>query len=307
MKRNSQKRRVGIWSGASPAKKSEIRSGLKKLAEMGIEFTANASNLKAASRSWSKERPFLAGPDEQKVSALLKLLIDPNFQDILCVRGGYGSVRLIKALDAVEIPANSKRIWGFSDMTSLQNYLYFRAKMPWVHSPMLTSNAFFKASGLEKTQWTLGNKNHFVVKLLSKKIPAKLPAKALILGGNLTCLASLAATSTQFFPKEDFVLFLEDVSEKAYRLDRMLTLLSHVDFFKNCKALFLGYFTDCPKWKGVFQAWSEEHQIPVYAGLPAGHDRPNLALPLGVKIDIKKQGKNFGSAELHFPKILIGC
>lgn len=303
-------RKIGLWSGASPSNKKDVRAGLKKLRSLSIETVQVASNIKQATIAESRHRKYLAGGDEQKVSALLKLLRNPQIHEILCVRGGYGTLRLLELLEKQKLSKSDKRIWGFSDQTSLQNYLYLRLGMSWVHSPMLTSNAFIHGNAKELAPWQESLKNQKPLEFTLKRLPdsyskGTLPAAAPLIGGNLTCLATILAMRPSRTPVKPFFLFLEDLSERAYRLDRMMVIMKHSGFFKHCRGIFLGYFTECPNWSGVFVKFSQETKIPVYVGLPAGHSRPNIALPMGVNIGVKPANKNFGAIKVLFPKLEI--
>jgi muramoyltetrapeptide carboxypeptidase len=239
-KKKSSSRKIGLWSGASPATKAELQKGLKKLQDLGISPLFDKENLRFAAKPESNSRPYLAGADAQKVRALGKLLTNTKVEDILCVRGGYGTLRLLELLEKIKIPKTPKRLWGFSDQTSLQNYLYLRAAYPWVHSPMLTSNAFSEGNTQEIAPWldTKSSKQKalkFRLRTLKKSfVPKVLPPRAVILGGNLTCLASIMTHKPQRLPKKKFYLFLEDIAEKNYRLDRVLTMLKQSGFLENC-------------------------------------------------------------------------
>jgi len=310
-KKKSSIRKIGIWSGASPATISELKKGFKRLNELGFDPIFDKQNLSFAAKADSKSRPYLAGSDSQKVRALLKLLASPSIEDILCVRGGYGTLRLLELLEKSKIPKKAKRLWGFSDQTSLQNYLYLRAAYPWVHSPMLTSSAFSEGNAQEIAPWVeenIANQEPLKFRLRTLKnsfVPKSLPSNALILGGNLTCLASIMTHKPQRLPKKKFYLFLEDIAEKNYRLDRVLTMLKQSGFLKNCSAILLGYFTDCPNWSGVFEKFSQENQVPVFYGVPSGHERPNVPIPMGIQVHLQKISKNFGTVEVVFPKLKI--
>jgi muramoyltetrapeptide carboxypeptidase len=200
-------------------------------------------------------------------------------------------------------------------MTSLQNYLFLTKGYSFVHSPMLTSNAFLKPEKGELEAFLptaqsrrINGKDassahlSFKLKLFSSKPVQKLPVHAPIIGGNLTCLAAILPVLNRKYPRSPFYLFLEEVSEKAYRVDRMLTLLQQSGFLKHCRGIFLGYFTDCPDWQGCLRSFSNDSKIPLWQGIPSGHDRPNISIPLGVKIEVRKSSKNFGTITAVFPK-----
>lgn len=279
-------KKVGIWIGSSPAPKEDLKKGLAHLRALGFEPIFPRLSQKWATRPESKSRPFIAGPDSAKILAFRELWERNDIDSIFCVRGGYGTLRLLRGLDSIPLKArNFKKVWGFSDLTTLQHYLFHRFGGAWVHSPMLTSRSFFEAkSALEKAAWPQNNEGtelRLKVSVLSPAKAAALPSRAKLLGGNLACFITLMGTPWEPKPQQNFFLFLEDIGEKPYRLDRCLAQLGNAAFMKKCRAVFLGHFTDCGNAHAVIKLWAAEQNLPVYAGLPAGHDRPNVPITMG--------------------------
>jgi muramoyltetrapeptide carboxypeptidase len=305
------KKRLGIWAGSSPSTRALYKSGLKHLKKLGIETVIPAGTERFACRAESRERPFIAGPDAVKVKAFLELWGNPEVSDILGVRGGYGTLRLLKALDGFDLRRLGKKmLWGFSDFTVLQNYLYERTGSPWVHSPFLTSHSFFAGRPVELKAWQKlrtpsAELAHFTLRTVVSPPRIHGGLHAPIIGGNLSCFVSLLGTPWEPRRTKKFFLFLEDVNEPAYRLDRLLQQLSGSTLFKGCQGVLLGQFTKCPKAAKVLHLWALENQIPLFSGLPAGHGRPNLPILMGVDAILTLKNRHTAELALPFPK--LGC
>ena len=249
-------------------------------------------------RPESKARPFLAGPDQDKVHAFEGVWNDAHARDNLCVRGGYGNLRLLPLLDQVKLKTQKdKKLWGFSDTTILQHYLFTRLGAAWVHSPMLTSPSFWSPGAKEKPYWKALLAGKAVpeslcthkLKILHGKWRAKSSPR--LLGGNLVSLVSMIGTPWEPVSREPFVLFIEEIDEVGRRLDRALQTLVHSSFFETCAGVVLGHLTNCENGQKIVEAWAQEYDIPLAAGLRAGHDRPNLPILMGTKVKLSAKGQ----------------
>jgi muramoyltetrapeptide carboxypeptidase len=306
------KKLVGVWSGSSPAQWKPLNKGLGwlKNEEYAIQFPAQSQ--KWACKAESKQRPYLAGSDLMKAKAFMELWNSKVISHIIGTRGGYGALRLLKHLDKKKLSSNKKKIfWGYSDYTVLQNFLYLKCKSPWVHAPHVNSDSLHSKNSVEAAAWAhYENSSHskHILKVLPNTFRsnhATKSSKALLVGGNLTSYVSLLGTPWEPQIKTPFYLFLEDLNEAPYRIDRMLTQLSYSKHFSHCKAVILGHFTNCKGWQGVFEKWSQEVKVPVFYGLKAGHERPNIPLVLGVTATLVK--KNTQLIELALPNLKLGC
>lgn len=298
---------LDIWIGSSPSTKDEIKKGLARLKSAKVPTRLSKDLIKHSCKSESKELSFIAGSDAYKFSTLKNLLNNSSTRNIMAVRGGYGGIRLLPLLDSWK-PKNlkalkQKKIWGFSDQTTLQNYLYFRFGMSWVHSPMITSNSFHDPQGLEADFWEellpfLSQKKESLIRydvFCDLNFPEFLPKKTLelpMIGGNLACFnVLLSHPSIQTFLKKSpqnqkFAFFAEDVNEPAYKVDRLLQQLSQHPIFEHIGPICLGHFTDFKSVLPVIQRFAKDHKRPLLHGIPAGHDRPNLPIPMGRKVRI---------------------
>lgn len=231
---------------------------------------------------------YLAGSDARREQELLEAIRDPRIDAIVCARGGFGATRLLDHLDVATVRRANKLLVGFSDITAL-HALWTRARIRSIHGSMV--------SGLARTQAHLVSRWFDVVEGEPPKPSQGLTCLApglgrgLLVGGNLSVLCALLGTP--YAPEvEGRVLFLEDVGEQPYRVDRMLTTLSQAGFFRRVSAVVLGTFTESrPGRDGVTvtDVLRERFAMigkPVLMGLPAGHVDDNLELPFGAEVEV---------------------
>ena len=295
--------KFSIWSGSHIIKRADLVSGLRSLKKLGFEYDISRTVESYAIRNKQPLLPFLAGSDQIKIEELLKIINNPNTRWILASRGGYGCLRLLKELDKISIHRNEAlHVWGYSDLTVLQLYLWQRKGWSYVQGPLLGSETFIKPS--PKEEKILKSISHFGVfpsnfplKVIDKKFNLP-PETFLFLGGNLASIVSMLGTPWEPRPTSDFLLFLEDIDEAGYKCDRLLTQLSNSRFFDRCRGLVLGHFTNSSGNQGVFKSFSKTRQIPVYTGMPMGHDKPRIPLILGSMIHIDKNRLVFDSQNL---------
>ncbi len=227
---------------------------------------------------------YLAGDDARRAGELSAAMTDPSVEAIVCARGGYGAMRILDALPWDAFVARPKWIAGFSDVTALHVAAGARG-VATVHAPNVT--------GLGRSI-TPAERDAFIAALESGArrtwrglVPIRPgSARGPIAGGNLALVAAMAAGSRLVVP-EGAILVLEDVTERPYRIDRMLTSLLLGGHLARAGAIVFGGFTQCdPGPDGV----TVEHvlrdrtaslRIPVVMGAPFGHGAPNHAFVLG--------------------------
>ncbi|MDF1658433.1 MAG: LD-carboxypeptidase [Verrucomicrobiales bacterium] len=235
---------------------------------------------------------YLAGSDEHRLRDLNNAINDPTIDAILCARGGYGATRLIPQLDLTTIREANKMIVGFSDITALHS-LWASAGIRSIHAPMVA--ALGRASEAIRDQW--------ISTLESPQLPLEWSLSAFncaastsvggpLIGGNLAVLGALNGTPYAP-PLDDAILFIEDVGERPYRVDRMLTTLSQSGWFDRIAGLVIGAFTegdpgaDGVSIDDVFRRHFEGAKFPVLHGFPAGHIDENIPLPFGSQARIE--------------------
>ncbi len=245
---------------------------------------------------------YLAGTDRDRASDLMAMFGDPDVAAIVCVRGGYGTPRLLSLLDYERIKENPKILVGYSDITALHCALLRKAALISFHGPMLNSELIkancpsFTVQGLLRTLMVAsppGSIAQGLPKSSARVLHAGV-AEGRLVGGNLTLLCSLLGTPFQ--PQlKNRVVFFEDVDEKPYQFDRMLTQLLHAGVLQGAAGVAIGSNERCvdPKAKkcreyrqsleDVFVDRLGALKIPLVMGLPFGHRKQNATLPVGVK------------------------
>ncbi|MDR0842400.1 MAG: LD-carboxypeptidase [Acidobacteriota bacterium] len=234
---------------------------------------------------------YLAGCDADRAEELTRAVQDPSVQAIMALRGGYGSARLIPLLDERRLRPHPKIFMGFSDLMTL--HLLFN-KWGWItfHGPMAANTAF--------AEMTEDQTRHLVslwtdldyrptLRFAETKPWASGAAEGVLTGGCLSLVAASLGTAYEI-ETEGRILFLEDVGEPPYRIDRMITHLRLAGKLDAAAGILLGQFRACEPSQGgyaiadVLQDVLSGLAVPILADFPAGHGRDNWALPLGVRV-----------------------
>lgn len=263
--------------------------------ELGLSWLRERYDVRFGEGIYSREG-YLAGTDERRLEELTNALCDPDVKAILCARGGYGATRLLPHLDPRLVAAARKPVIGFSDVTALHS-LWARAGVRSLHASMVAGLG--RADECCRFQWLSA-----VEQTNSGEWPAEWRlcpvvegvARGVLRGGNLAVLVALVGTPYAP-PVDGAILFLEDVGERPYRVDRMLTTLHQAGWFERCAGVVLGSFTEAePGPDGVtLQQVLEERlgglAVPVLTGFPAGHDKVNVPLWFGAQAEITDEGR----------------
>jgi len=281
---------VGI---VSPAGK--IASSSLKLASHYLEDTGFRCLLgKHAAGQWHQ----MAGTDQQRADDFNAMLRNPEVKAIWCSRGGYGAIRLVDMIDFSLLEKQPKWIIGFSDITVLHSVLATKLKMKSVHGPMPKNldTGNYDSSGVD-TLWQMLQGDEVAYQLQPHPLNVIGEGRGKLTGGNLTLLNSLVGTPYDFEP-EGKILFIEEVGEYLYHIDRMLRGLKLAGKLRGLAGLVVGQMTDIQDNKTPFGASSyeiisqvvESYDFPVIFNFPAGHSVPNQPLMLGatVHLSVKK-------------------
>ncbi|HWX20898.1 MAG TPA: LD-carboxypeptidase [Candidatus Binatia bacterium] len=289
---------LGIIAPASaPPDPKNIDRSVAVLQALGFK-TKLAPNVR---KRWG----FLAGTDRDRAADLMKMFTDRKVNAILCVRGGYGTARLLPLLDYQIIRAHPKIFVGYSDITSLHCAFLARANLVSFHGPMLNSD-FVKP---DLPDFTLTS---FLRTLIAPVPPGSIcqgykkktiailrrgAASGPLLGGNISILC--ATLGTPYQPSfKGTILFFEDLDEVPYRFDRMLTQLLNAGLLQQVAGIAIGINKNCidPKAKkakeyrqtleDVFEERLLPLKIPIVCGLPFGHIPYNATLPIGVRVTL---------------------
>lgn len=234
-----------------------------------------------------------SGRDDQRAVDLQHAINDPGVKAIFCVRGGYGTTRMIDSIDFNPLRKSPKWIVGFSDITAMLSHLHnfgmesVHAIMPALFSREGTDGAI---ESLRKILFGEGDA-YFVNPHPLNKHGA---AKGLLMGGNLSILCHAIGTESDLVT-DDAILFIEDVDEYLYRLDRMMVQMKRSGKLENLAGLIVGHFTDIKDEDVAFgknayeiiQDHVSEYRYPVCYGFPTGHHVNNLALPISRQCTLK--------------------
>ena len=291
---------IGLLAPSSPAHEDEqIHMALEMLESLGFRVKTGAHLY--------RRYGYLAGNDTERAADLNDLFADDHVDAIMAFRGGYGASRLLPALDYAMIRRNPKILLGYSDITALLNGIYTQTGLVTFHGPIADGNftdytlAEFKKVLMHSTaplsigapppveprEGRVDRKNRLV-----RIAPGKV--RGPLIGGNLTLMAHL--TGTPYAP--DFtgkILFLEDVNEAIYALDRYLTQLWLAGSLQKVAGIVLGKFTDCKPTYSSGSSLSLEQAladrclplgIPVLRGLMIGHIDEQTIVPVGCEAEL---------------------
>jgi muramoyltetrapeptide carboxypeptidase len=246
-----------------------------------------------------------AGDDNLRAADLQTFLDDKDIKAIICARGGYGTIRIMDKLDFTALKKHPKWICGYSDVTVLHNYINNELKLPSLHSTMPVNFSTNSVETLTTLKAALFGEN-FSIETGNHRLNRQGIAKGEIIGGNLSLLYSLAAAK-QIFSTDGKILFIEDVEEYLYHIDRMMISLKLAGMFTKLKGLIVGKLENM-KDKIVAYGKSAEEiiiehipaNIPVCFDFPAGHTADNRTLILGsrtrLEVDEKTATLTFSNA-----------
>jgi len=247
----------------------------------------------------SDSENYFSGTDKERLTDFQKMLDDDEIKAIYCARGGYGVGRIIEQIDFKKFKDNPKWIIGFSDITILHAHIYSNYKIASLHAPMASAfnNNEFENKYVASLKNALGG-NKIKYQCKPNEFNKKGEAVAELVGGNLSLLAHITGTSSDIKTKGK-ILFLEDVGEYLYNIDRMLYQLKRSGKLHKLAGLIIGGFTELkdterPFGKTVYEIIHDivkEYNYPVSFGFPVSHSKENYALKIGVGYKLKV-GKN---------------
>lgn len=284
---------VGIVAPASRFPYEELQAGLKLLRDVWQLTVVEGESVQAV------DGPF-AGSDDLRRADLQRMLDDPAIRAVFAARGGYGCYRIVDTLDLTRFRQHPKWLVGFSDVTVLHSWLT-KQGYPSLHGimPKQFGNEGVAEALSTLHQWLFG---HLPISYDVPAHPLNRPGQVSgqLIGGNLTMLINSIGTPTDL-DYSGKILFIEDIDETLFSLDRMMTQLKRAGRLSNLAGLVVGQFTDMqlslnlPFGKDANQIIAEavaEYSYPVCYDFPAGHVARNLALPLGrtVRLEVEEIG-----------------
>lgn len=277
--------RVAIVAPASPFDRQEFEDGIQEIRRLGFDPVFDQ-------RVFARQG-YVAGPPAVRAAALRAAWTDPSIAGLLCVRGGYGSAQILPLLDSAETRQARKVFVGYSDITALLTYHTIGCGVVAFHGPMLAQRLGRGAVGYDDDTFLRAVCRAVPLgELMPTGLETLRPgeARGLLLGGTLTQLVASLGTPSAFAPDVDYVLFFEDVGERPYRLDRMLTQMRQAGLFTRARGVVIGEMRQCDEPSGDCTARSVLADLladfpgPVIMGFPSGHTAgPVHTIPLGVR------------------------
>ncbi|MFQ5658062.1 MAG: LD-carboxypeptidase [Candidatus Methylomirabilales bacterium] len=284
--------RVAVVAPSSPVDRNRLKRGLRALGRMGLQVV-EAPYLYD---QWG----YLAGSDENRAAALQEMFLRQEIKGIFCARGGYGAGRILPHLDLKLIRRHPKVFIGSSDVTILHLALTQGGGFTTFHGPMIEPDLSRRNNPL-----TLRSLRSLILEgaPFERTIPGGFLARegkitGEITGGNLSLVIFSLGTPFEIETRGK-VLFLEEVSEEPYRVDRMLTHLKLAEKLEGVKGIVFGEMVRCgPRnrhsgfsVKDVLTRFAHDLDCPCFATFPSGHGRENVVLPMGGRITLWAQGK----------------
>jgi muramoyltetrapeptide carboxypeptidase len=295
---------VAITAPAGPVSLKEIRDGVAVLKKYGCKVEIGKSVQS------SERLPYLSAPDNVRASEFMEFIERKDIDAILCARGGYGVMRFLPMLDFEKIRQNPKIIVGYSDITALLIAITRHSRLVTFHGPVASST--FNEFTLNYFSKTLFAPEGITAPFKNIEYSGKNlltinegVARGRLTGGNLAMVVSTLGTPYEINTK-DKILFLEEIEEEPYKIDRMLTQLWLAGKLQEASGIALGIFTNCDEprsrrsrapqtsaLRNVLESRLKPLKIPAVYGLPFGHVKDKMTLPLGVTAELDATNKTF--------------
>lgn len=284
---------IGLITPAStPDDLSRIENSIKYFEKLGYSVKVG--------KNVGKYRGYLAGTDDERLNDLHSMFKDKNVKAIFCLRGGYGAFRLLDKINYRLIKSNPKLFVGYSEITALQNAIFSKTGLLTFAGPMPAVDFSNEVSSFtEEFFWKLVTSKRKLGKILYPEDPTpqtlrKGSANGQIIGGNLAVFTALLGT--KYFPDmKNKILFLEDINEVPYKVDRLLNQLRLSGVFSKIKGIVLGRFVDCYEDDAnkktltlgeVIDDYICPLKIPSVYVFPHGHIKDFVTIPIGLKVKL---------------------
>ncbi len=283
---------------ASPFDREEFELGIAEIRHLGFRPVYDDSVF--------ARQEYVAGPAALRASAIRSAWLDPSIAGLVAVRGGYGSAQVLPLLDVADARRASKPFIGYSDLTAVLTFITGNCGSVAFHGPMLAGRLGRGSAGYDR--------DSFERALCRREPMGELTPPGLetirsgdatgpLLGGTLTQLLASLGTPYAFSPPEGYVLFLDEVGERPYRLDRMVTQLRQAGLLARASAVVIGELPRCDEpssdltGRAVMAGLFGDFSGPVLIGFPSGHTTgPAMTLPFGVACRVV--------ADVH-PRVII--
>lgn len=289
--------RVALTCASSAVPVERLEPAVAAVKALGLEPVVYPSCY------FENRHGYFAADDAQRAKDIQDAFADPAIRGVLSIRGGYGAHRILPLLDLKAIAQTPKYFSGYSDVTALHTAFNQTCGFVTYHTPMPSTEYYEPVDG-----YTMEYLKKALFGTLTGELvnPDGQPMETLVggeaegslCGGNLSLLAASLGTPWEVDTKGK-ILFLEDIGEKTYRVDGMLTQLRNAGKFEDCAGVLLGYWTDCPpeypektlELPEIFEELIVPAGKPTLANVACGHALPAMSLPLGEKIYIDSNRK----------------
>jgi muramoyltetrapeptide carboxypeptidase len=276
--------RLAVVAPASAFSRQEFDAGVAEIERLGF--------VPVYDESVFARLEYVAGSASLRADAIRRAIADPSIAGIIAVRGGFGSAHLLPLLDRSEIRRTRKAFIGYSDITSLLTLVSLECRLTAFHGPTVAGRLGKGAGGYDRESFMNALcRRQPMGELTAPGVEAIRPGSVSgpLFGGTLTQLVASLGTPFAFSPPQGHVLFLEEINERPYRLDRMLTQLGQAGVLARAAGIVVGELPGCDEPSGAPTAWATVADLlrdfpgPVLIGFPSGHTAgPAITLPLGV-------------------------
>lgn len=300
--------RIALVAPGSYISEKELQDSVTNLSDLGFQVTF--------SEKLTLQHGYFSGTDQQRADDLMDMFERDDVDAIMCVRGGYGCARILPLLDYSVIKKHPKILIGYSDVTALLYGIFRKTGLITFHGPVATSTFNeFSVSNFKKVLMNPETKVKFYNanpssddNIYGVKTIVSGKAKGRLIGGNLSILVSLIGTKYDV-DYSDKIVFIEEIGEEPYRIDRMITQLIQADKFKNAAGVMMGIFSKCepkekdPSFSKSFSLMDvlldrfSGMNIPVVYGMSFGHVKDKFTIPFGALSELDTNEQTFSLLE----------
>lgn len=279
---------IGLISPASPTTKENVEKAKEKIIEMGFKVKMGNSPY--------ERYGYLSGSDEIRANDINEMFSDDEVDGIVCLRGGYGTPRILDLIDYDIVKDNPKVFVGYSDITALHIAFNQKSDLVTFHGPMVTSDMTSNFSDFSSESFLKAIMNTEPIGKISNPKEAEIItinggiAEGSIIGGNLSLISDTIGTPYEIDVKGK-ILFIEETNEDPYNIDKMINHLRLAGIFEDAIGIVIGDFNNCEKGKHeenltleqIFVDLIKPSGKPIIYNLKSGHCKPMITLPFGVK------------------------
>lgn len=283
---------VALVAPASPFARDEFDAGAAEIASLGF--------VPVFDERVFARRGYVAGDAALRAASFMDAIANPAVAAVLAVRGGYGSVQVLPRLDAEAVARARKPVIGYSDITSLLTWVVQAAGLVAFHGPMIERRLSRGPDGYDRASFLgmlTSTEPYGVLAVHGAQTLRRGEARGTLVGGTLSQLVASLATPYAFDPPDGCVIFIDEVAERPYRIDRMLTQLRLGGLLSRARALVFNELPGCDEPGGspcavdALRDALDGFTGPIVLGVPSGHSaRPVLTLPLGVSVSVVARG-----------------